>query len=335
MLWSVGLFDESDRIKNPQAKTTKSVLRMQVQYRCLLSGLPSPLSRLDLFTQMQFLEGGTWMLCRNFWEWRDRYFEPVGYSWVAKPGTVKAIQEAMTDYAHCRTRKQVGLDNTSVKKVLYVDLPPKVRKAYDKAEKEFVLGDKQTKWKLVTRLWTRRLCSGCLPSSLQDLTHDAKYKELGRLLDGSLKGQQVVVWAFFRREVLAARAWFEKRGESVRCITGDTPVQQRKEYCRLFQTGKVRYLVLQVQTGKYGLNLSNASTAVYLSLSDSLSDLRQSRDRIVHMSKVGKGPNLFVYLLVRDSVEQDQYEVLQERGVEARDVLEQSYTRMLARLKGK
>ena len=72
---SVCVIDESTTIKNPQSARTKFVVQKLgplATYRRILSGLPTPRSPLDLFSQMEFLD---WRILgfRSFYSFRRRY----------------------------------------------------------------------------------------------------------------------------------------------------------------------------------------------------------------------------------------------------------------------
>jgi SNF2 family DNA or RNA helicase len=67
--------DESTVVKNPSAKRTKFIqqkLAPKAAYRRILSGLPTPRSPLDLFSQFEFLD---WRILghRSFYSFRARY----------------------------------------------------------------------------------------------------------------------------------------------------------------------------------------------------------------------------------------------------------------------
>jgi SNF2 family DNA or RNA helicase len=72
---AVMAIDESTVIKNPSAKRTKFVLQQlapKAAYRRILSGLPTPRSPLDLFSQFEFID---WRILghRSYYSFRARY----------------------------------------------------------------------------------------------------------------------------------------------------------------------------------------------------------------------------------------------------------------------
>lgn len=73
---SMIVIDESDTIKNPDAKRTKFILKLRElsSYRRILTGTPITQSPLDLFTQFQFLNPDV-LKYKSFVQFRSRYAE--------------------------------------------------------------------------------------------------------------------------------------------------------------------------------------------------------------------------------------------------------------------
>jgi SNF2 family DNA or RNA helicase len=76
---------------------------------------------------------------------------------------------------------------------------------------------------------------------------------------------------------------------------------------------------MQVSTGKFGLNLSSASTAIYFSNSLRPEDRIQSEYRIEANNK--KEPLLYVDLLTKGTVDERILNVLKKKQTHARDFL--------------
>jgi SNF2 family DNA or RNA helicase len=100
------------------------------------------------------------------------------------------------------------------------------------------------------------------------------------LLDGELSNEQaVIVWTRWRRERERLHQLLATKIE-VYGIFGGQQDKNRSFNVQSFQTStKRRVLIAQVHAGGFGLNLTAASTAVYLSNSFSFTDRIQSEDR--------------------------------------------------------
>jgi SNF2 family DNA or RNA helicase len=102
------------------------------------------------------------------------------------------------------------------------------------------------------------------------------------LLDGELRDEQaVIVWTRWRRERERLVKMLPSNKLTVLQIFGGQSQKQREQDIAAFQSGNnpKRVLMAQVHAGGFGLNLTAASTAVYLSNTFSYTDRIQSEDR--------------------------------------------------------
>jgi SWI/SNF-related matrix-associated actin-dependent regulator 1 of chromatin subfamily A len=323
--WSAIVLDESTRIRNPRAKITKFLLTRtaHVNHRAVLSGLPDPESPLDFYCQLAFLHG-QFLDRYNYWAFRHRYFypEPNGYDWIPQPGAVDCIKKEVHRQAFVLTRKAAGIGERKVYERRYVDMTPSQRNAYKKVMKDFMFGTMETQWATVKYLWAARLAGGFSPDQTNpQLISPAKTNELLALLDGELRQESVVVWFRFNEELHYVSSRLTESGIAHRSVTGETPVSDRHAYAALFQSRQVQVMLMQMKCGKFGINLSTASTAVYYSNSYDYEDRAQSEDRILHMTK--HEPLLYIDLITRGTVDSAVTSTLLDKKVTARTFMTQ------------
>jgi hypothetical protein len=75
-------------------------------------------------------------------------------------------------------------------------------------------------------------------------------------------------------------------------------------------------MLAQVKCGKFGLDWSVASTAIYYSNPYDMEDRAQSEDRIVSATKTE--PVLYIDLITKDTIDEEVTEVLRDKNVTAR-----------------
>lgn len=313
-LFDVVVLDESVKIKSPEATSkdtgrpnlTRFFVRnfRDVKKRMILSGNPAPNSPLEYFPQFQFLRG-RWMNSDNFYEFRHRYFnhDLQGYQWWIRAKSKEVLKIELHKDAYILTRKQAGVANKKVYEKRTVELPPKVQKLYRQMLKEFFVNlpsgeSLQTKYVVAQLSYLQQLASGHIRG---EKISGFKFRELMSLLDGELKGEPVVIWSRFKYEIAEIHRRLQKAGKRSAMYSGSIPLSQRKKNRLDFQAGKLDYLVMQTSTGKFGLNLSRSSTAIYFSNSLVPDDRVQSELRIEHNDK--KEPLLFVDLVTQNSVD--------------------------------
>lgn len=313
--WDAVLFDESPRIKNPKANVTKVAQRYlaRATYKALLTGLPHPEGPLDYFEQFRFLHG-QFLECGTYWEFRKRYFRQIGHEWHAKPKALATIKREVHRLAFVRTRRQVGVGGRKFHEVRYVTLPAKLRPVYDRLERDFVLGDRETKYSPVVRAWCQRLTGG----RPDDTAHHGEHKidELVSLLRGELAEERVIVFFRFNRELHAVRRRLHKVGISATTIHGGVGRELRAKRRKACRAGKVRVVLCQIKCVQMGLDFSFCPTAVYFSNSDAYEERAQSEDRVI--SPVEDEPRLIVDLITRDTVDEDIHAALRDKACTAK-----------------
>lgn len=304
------ILDESTKIKNPKALVTKVCTRgfRGALHRLVLTGMPDPEGQLDLFTQLAFCTG-RFMGFRSFWGWRAHYFQPGGYGgyeWQPKDAARDLIRQEVRRVAFRLMRKEAGIGTRKVRQRRVVEMNAEQRKAYKLAVEEFAAetseGTIETAWALTRFTWMHRIAGG-FDAKGEKHIGKAKLSELLDLLQRELAGDQVVVWFRFLSELEAVRVALISEGITVGHLTGDTPKDARGELVAGFRRGDFRVALCQVQVGRYGLDLSSASTAVYYSNSFAHEDRAQSEDRIAHPKK--EEPLLILDLVTEGTVDED------------------------------
>lgn len=319
------IIDESTAIKSPTTKITKYCLQhlAHCKRKILLSGNPAPNTPLEYFPQMQFLYG-KWMNCENYWQFRHRYFasDLMGWQWWARSSSKDVIRVELQKSAYLLSRKDVGLESIKVYEKRYVEMPKALAKEYKRMEKEFVVNlpngkQLETQYILAKLSYLQQLASGhCSKQKFSDF----KIKELISLLMGELKNEAVVVWCQFRWEIdEIAKALHDRKIMALK-ITGDTKLEFRKEYQAKFNAGKFNVLIMQVQTGKFGINLARSSTAIYFSNSLVPENRDQSEARIDLVTK--KEPLLYLDLVTKNTVDETILKNLQKKKKNSRYFME-------------
>lgn len=321
--WDIVIWDESTRLKNPQAQVTQisRTCFREVKHRALLTGLPNPESALDFFCQFSVLHN-TFMGCRNYWEFRETYFKP-GYHqghWIPLPGTEERIKEAVHSKAFILSRKDAGMKDTKVYQRRDIPCPPKIKKLMKQGMEDMSIGGDETQWAMVMSNWLGRLADGYAPDGT--LISDHKFREFESLVTDELRNEKVVGWFRNIDSLEMQKARLQKMGIPCAAMWGDTPVHRRKEIVTDFNRarGGIRVVLIQETLGKFGLDLSKqCSTAVYWSNTWSCEDRVQSEDRILDVGK--EDPLLYIDLVTRDTADEDLVAALRDKKLESHIML--------------
>lgn len=316
-IFSTCVLDESPFIKNPKAKITKLLqkYKSQFEHRMVMTGTPIAEITEDIVSQMIWCHG-SFMEVDNFYQWRCRYMSPRNFGWGLKKGVKPVLRDAIKDNAFVLSAKEAGLFVTQTERTYLVEMPSDIRQSYKKVFKEWLLDDEvKTKYATTRNMWLASLSCGIYPSTSLVPSNPFKVKAVKELLQGELKGQQIVIFSRWLKEVAVV-------GKALGCptITGITPYDEREEAIRQFRQGKIRCLVMQSKAACRGLDLSCTNTAIMLSNYWQHEIRAQILARMKHPTK--KIPTLFIDVITKDSIEEQVYEVLQEKHDNARYFLQ-------------
>lgn len=302
------VIDESDTIKNPDAKRTKRLLKLgdKASYKRILTGTPINNSVFDLYSQMTFLD--TDIFGQSFTSFKHTYAEVLPPSHptmmaimrkgarfapvlVEKDANGKPkwknldkLKEVMKPHVAIRLKKDHSDLPDKIYQSIYYELESKQRKIYDelKAKAKVALEDDTVTvlHKLTLLMRLQQVLSGYLPgdttddliSLFSDPKDNPRIEALTTLLE-TIDGQ-VIIWCRFVDDIKQIE---KVLGEE--CITYHGDTKNREDKIELFKSGKVRYLVANTSVGGIGLNLTNSSTAIYYSKDFSYRTRAQSEDR--------------------------------------------------------
>jgi len=331
--WDAVVADESTFLKNPSPKVTKFFIRnfRDVQMRMILTGTPNPEGAENFYCQFAFLYGMAFG-CKDYWAFRMKFMQPhpAGFGWVLKPGAKDTLLREVGRRACVMRRSDVGYAEQRVYEKRTFIMPPKLRKAYDKLEKEFEIEWKKkqisTKWTGSKYQWLRQMCGGIIDG---DLVWGDKVTEVISLLQGELKNEKLVVWCNYNAEVEVLRKALDHAKISTVAMTGKTKLSDRNVIRKKFHTKKnPQVLVLQQAIAQTGMDLSKADTAIYYSTPLGGFARAQTEDRILSIEKIEKGtPMLFIDLVTEGTVDEDAMELIKDKKQNS-DI---SYSRALGR----
>jgi SNF2 family DNA or RNA helicase len=318
--------DESTTIKNPQAKRTKSLLRLSklARYRRIMTGSPVTKNPLDLYSQCEFLDP----FCLDFasyYTFRNRYAEMRTANFagrsvqiVTKFRHLEELAEKLKPFSF-RVLKEDCLDlpeKTFMKRS--IELTTEQKEVYQQMKKMAlaVLNGKQvTTVNVLTQLMRlHQITCGHFTAddgSIQDIKNN-RLNELMNVLD-EIEGK-VVIWAHYQYDVKKIIKEIQKvhGPRSVVDYYGLTPQNLRDEYRYAFQNDdNVRYLVGTPQTGGYGITLTAANTMIYYSNGYDLEKRLQSQDRIHRIGQ--KKPVTYIDIIAEDTVDNKIVKALRKK----------------------
>ena len=305
------ILDESHRIKAPGSKVSWFFKRFGklIKHKMCLTGTPMPNSKLDIYGQYRFLDPS--IFGTNFGIFRSTYAVVID---VGFPKIVKWINEdefnKRVDSIAFRVEADDVLDlPDEVNITRYAQLTPTWQKHYNKLEKDFFLetedGELTVDNVLVKILRLHQIAGGNIQyiAPNEPLASDESKLELLDEILAELDAKDVVIFYKYSAECDAI---------SERITWPVYELSGRQDQLDEWKTdGGI--LLVQVQTGSEGIDLTKARYAIFYSLGYSLGTYQQAKRRIRRPGSDLSHPVTYIHLVVEDTVDVDIYKSIQEK----------------------
>ena len=290
------ILDESQAIKNPEAKTSEALMRLREGFvrRLIMTGTISANRPYDLWNQIRFLDGGR-ALDMDYDEAKRRYDLPKSDE------EAESFAERMEEL-HGRI---LGFTIRETKETAGITLPPKTVETWDaileKRQRALYDEYEQAAQVLIEREGGEILDDNSqILKTLGRLVECAAYpmgvdegydKEPGKdevldeILQRRVKGRKAIIWTGYRgnAERLARRLG---RGRSV-VVHGGKDDEERNQRIREFKDRRntVQLLIATPGSCKEGLTLTVAQHVIFYDRGFRLEDYEQAQDRIHRLSQ--------------------------------------------------
>ena len=350
------VLDESSRIKNHKAKTTKTLLALRdfFDYRIVMSGTPAPNDETEYWAQINFIKPG--IVHENFYPFRNYYFHlererngkteftsgqvysklaaqqmfQRGWHYSMTTKIRKALMERISPYCHY-ARKADCLDlPDQVDEVRSIEMNDKQAKVYKSMKEDLIAEIKEScivaQVALTKIMKLRQITSGFAINDTSDVVDidlgSVKLKELEDVLEEAGK-QQVIIWCQFQHEIEQIKALL---GDRAVTLYGET--KDRDESITAFKEGSAQYLIAHPRSAGHGLTFVGCSLEVFYSLDYSWELYEQARGRIHRAGQVNKCT--YVHLVCRGTIDEEILKVLRGK----KDATEILYRMMQGELMG-
>jgi hypothetical protein len=285
------IVDESTAYKNPQSNRTKALFAIchHFTYRNALSGLPSPNSVLELWSQMFFLDGGE-RLGQGYWKYRSTVCAPtqVGpnvqhVKWVDIPGIEIGVSALLADVSARTTLEEcTDMPENTTRQVRF-ELSNKHMALYRHLAEQAVL-----KLKGGTIDATNK---AVLQNKLLQLLSGSAYGTDGETIDIDSDRYNIVLDLIEERDhTLCAFLYKHQRDALVHLATkrklefavidGSVALPERVRIVRDFQAGRYRCVFAHPQTTAHGLTMTKGTATIWCQPTFNLEHFVQFNRRI-------------------------------------------------------
>jgi len=319
VLWQYIILDESQSIKNPDARSTRAILQLRSVNRIILSGTPVQNNTFDLFSQFNFLNPGQ-LGNREFF---NREFA-VPIDKLGSRERAQYLRKLIHPFTLRRTKEQVAKDlPDKTISVLWCTMEASQRKLYNeyrdgyrsrllkKIDEEGISKSGLDVLEGLLRL--RQICDHpVLVNATEELaTSSVKINELIREVTENAGNHKLLIFSQFTQMLGLIKDEFESAGISHCYLDGSTSLNKRQQEVDKFQNDDtIKAFLISLKAGGVGLNLT---TADYVYIVDPWWNPAAEQQAIDRAHRIGQKRKVFAYKMIcKDSVEERILQ-LQER----------------------
>lgn len=322
------IVDESHRIKNRRAKTTKALWKLRgIKYRLILSGTPIPKDEIDLWSQYKFLNSHIWG--ERFNSFADNALKEIDMGGYFVYKTIKSRMKPLMERAAKYTYRVKLDDMVDLPGMVNIEIPfylkGSQKKNYQELQNSFMTHHKGLRASIdlsVTGLIRlHQLSGGHLVLETRDVVRYKDQQKLWWILDKleDLNGQPLIIFCRYSLEIdLIAEALKRKRYKFA-IMRGGMKNHEISAVRRGFQKGKFQILIGQIECIKEGNNFQHCRYSVFYSKSLSSVALDQCKKRTYRNGQTKKC--VYWHLITKNTIEEDYERILKMKGVNAEKIL--------------
>lgn len=318
--FDIVIVDEAHLMKSPKAKRTKAIQGIEASRFFLLTGSPLLNQVNDLWSLIYRIDP---TMFPKYWGFISRHAVLGGYLDKQIVGVKhhRELVDKLNTIMLRREKKDVLDLPDKIYVPILVDLHPEQQKLYKQAvdELQITLPDRPDAMELenaLTKMLRLKMICGttaCIPgyddhSTKLDVAVDRAVEVIGN-------GEPVVVFTQFREVQRCMVTRLEEVGIHTFVLNGDTPIKDRVAIVQQWEAyrahGKPAALVAMLQVAGVGLNMTAASTAIFIDVLWVPKLNEQAEDRL---HRIGQGkPVTIIKIVARKSVEQRVDQILKRK----------------------
>ena len=319
------LLDESQIVKNRDAKTTRAIFRLNCTHRLSLTGTPIENSAMDIWSQMHFLNPGL-LGSESFFE--KYYAIPI----EKENHRLRAerLRKLVHPFILRRTKEQVASElPPSIQQVVYCDMTPEQEAMYHNLRQEFKSQlfqrreeiEEQNKLQILACL-TRLRQVAIHPQLMEadDAITSGKYEEvLTRIQELCQAGSKTLVFSQFVKLLTILRKDVEQLGIRYAYLDGSTANRQGAVE-QFQQEDETQLFLISLKAGGVGLNLTAAQ---YVFILDPWWNPAAEQQAINRAHRIGQTQTVFTYkFITRGTIEEKILELQAQKKELAGDIIQ-------------
>lgn len=321
------ILDESQSIKNPEAKISQAVKLLISQYRLSLTGTPLENSVTDIWSQMAFLNPG---LLGNEAFFKQFYQIPIEKERSSKQAA--QLRSIIQPYILRRKKQEVATDlPPKIENIHYCEMTEKQQELYERTRDtyrnyllELIQEGTLRKNKLNILAGLQKIRQIAIhPRMIDDtisIDESGKYAEVREKLAEILAtDSKVLIFSQFVRMLSIFESDLKQNATPYLYLDGSTPAPERKKNVEAFQSDpNIKVFLISLKAGGVGLNLTAAD---YVFILDPWWNPAVEQQAIDRAHRIGQTKSVFYYKFITKNSIEEKILRLQQSKQELSDAL--------------
>lgn len=313
------IIDEAHRIKDHTSAQARAVFKcLKIPYRLALTGTPAPNKQHEVYSLLYFLRPtefrSYWNFIFNFFQTTKQY-KGYGESYTdigpLLPHKVQEFQELLNSVSTQRKRKDVmpWLPDKDYNKI-FLPVTEQQKKYLSELEQYFETEHITTQGALDRLIRYRQIC---LHPQLLELKGGSPKLDWLKAYLSDYPDRPTLVFSKFTSFIKILAKEFEKKKE-IGIIIGETPIKKRQEIIQAFQEGKLKLLIMNIDTCKEAITLDTAEAIIFTDKYPPAVDIAQAEDRFVSTTEdKSNKPHIIYELIMKDTYDETIYKMIEKR----------------------
>ena len=263
--WNVVALDEAHAIKNKETQMSRAAMRLQAKFRLLLTGTPLQNHLGEIWNLFQFMNPG---LLGSFEQFHAKFTQPIVEAnskaqrdllkRLVSPFLLRRIKSEVLDELPGKTEIVLSVELNAYEMRIYEAMRQRAERQLESGK----LGAVQTLSE-ITKLRQAASHIGLVREGVEVIS--SKMKAFFDLLEEMQEnGHRALVFSQFTSHLALFRKELERKKVDYLYLDGSTPVPQRAELVKTFQTGEQPLFLISLKAGGLGLNLTAADFIIHL-----------------------------------------------------------------------
>ena len=263
--WNIAILDEAHTIKNRDTKTSKAAMKLDADFRIILTGTPIQNHLGEIWNLFQFINPG---LLGSLEQFTERFIQPI--TQYEDKEVQKRLRKIISPFILRRTKNEVLDELPSRTEIIKeIELSEAEMAFYEvlRRETETNLANGETTpiqaLAEITRL-RQAACNANLVNKEVKLQSSKEETFLNIIDELITNNHRALVFSQFTSHLALIKAALDKRKITYLYLDGSTSINERTRLVKTFQTGEQPLFLISLKAGGLGLNLTAADYVIHL-----------------------------------------------------------------------